>query len=156
MRFFAFSILLTACGGPRLSFSSVDGPAQTAFYELQSELGALGVVLSESDDARLSIVADNVLIAKHSSDGHKSVMGYFDASSAMVVPVPEEKIAVGERQWLIVSEKGLKGILAHELGHAFGLGHADHGIMLPEGSGACVDHEAACLLGALKENGKMR
>jgi len=52
-----------------------------------------------------------------------------------------------------VSTKHARSLLAHELGHALGLVHSDHGLMAPIITDDCENIEGPCLLDALRDQG---
>lgn len=61
----------------------------------------------------------------------------------------------GKIDKLILSERGVRVILAHELGHAMGLTHTKAGLMRAGIDQSCYDREAECLIDALAEQGKL-
>lgn len=135
---------LAACG-PQLHVSSVDPETQPYLDHITSNLQALGyegLIVAHKDG--VAIVADNALIAER-NDVAQSQAFYSARRNLIALPSGDP-------------DKGkVRLMLAHELGHAFGLPHSDHGLMMPDKyPDYCYGSNAAiCLIEALRDGGKL-
>jgi hypothetical protein len=155
MRTFVVTFLI-ACG-PSLKVKHVDPCLEEAYQEIADELDALGYagVLSHGTDG-ISVVSNTQRVQSASDASESGVIAFFDhGDQTIVMPGAYEWVSTSEGVSNL-SPKGIRMTLAHELGHAMGLRHSDHGLMQPKGNPErCVDAPGACLVDALREQGSI-
>lgn len=155
-------LLLIACG-PQLRVKSVDEAQRATFDKLVADLDTLGfdglIAQAATEDA-FSIVTDTARIQE------RNAKKAADEAGAMAFISYEEKTLVMAEvgEWLLMpdgktemslSAQSAEIVMAHELGHAFGLDHTETGLMQPGMAIGCLDRAAECLVEALQAKGKL-
>lgn len=155
--------LLAACGSSglaqhsKLAVKSVSPELQEEYGSVIEELYALGragLIVYAPGSNGVEIIGDTAAIIEK----NKTVFsgGYFDPNTNRIyLPLAEDKVPIKYGGSFSLSKLGLTLAMAHELGHAFGLEHTDHGLMTPDLNSQCLLTPGACLVAALKENGNI-
>ena len=149
---------LTACGtGPMLRVSYVDPVLRADFEHVQNELnarlGMVAVATNASDPLGWRITQNTERVKAYNREQNERAVAFCDYSTTQIfVMDPRDSSGVVGQQNTGVVKSFLRATIAHELGHAMGLSHADHGIMKPFNR-ECVDKEAECLATALRADG---
>ncbi len=156
----SLSLLMTGCGKPepQLYIASVDFSLVADFDDLRAHVNyAAGheVISLEYHEAAYTIqqpTAENFVAGVGSNP---SAWGITITRKRLILIAPAGvPFAIDNGGTATLSEGAVKYVLAHELGHALGLQHTDHGIMQPGFAvPECIDHESACLVAALREGG---
>ena len=158
----ALILLLASC--TQLRVASVDEVVQPAFDVITSDLKALGYSdLVKMDRKGITIVNDDALVqARLDNPESKGIAYWDDENDRIVMPKPDTWYHYTKEDGTpggnLKTQLGIELILAHEMGHAFGLPHTDHGIMGAHGEGddECTRRAAACLVESLREKGMLR
>ncbi len=149
---FIFLVMLSCCGQAKVLFvvHHVDEELMADFDHLRN--GLLDVMEVKFDDSGVDIVIDSLAIQERIDSGVDTT-GFYDGSHKIFIPdiaVPLHYPGVSN---FTLSAAGRRVVMAHEIGHALGLHHSDHGLMTISINGFCIDKEAECLRNALIEAG---
>ncbi len=152
--------VLAACGQPQLSHldvKSVTPNVQAHYNVIAAELDTLGYgyIMTHTRGATgVVIVGDTSFIAELNKT-EPSTGIFYVATNTIYLPLAGERFKTFEGNMFALSGPGVTVVLAHEIGHAFGLAHSDHGLMTPGINLDCINTPGACLVAALKENGNI-
>lgn len=143
---------LVACG-LSVNVRSVDPAIEPVAASLLADLALAypGLVTADPEREGIAIVVDYERTVS-SLTTTRGGATWFPSESTILMPVPGIRynyLIEDKRQILVLSYGSVKMFLAHELGHALGLGHSATGLMHPNGDYSCVGKEATCLVEAL-------
>jgi Zn-dependent protease with chaperone function len=141
----AIFLLLAACGPKVIYVGQVDPGLSADFDALAVELPDL----IRRDPGGVRIEQGTAALRDYFDDTGKPVVGLTDNALITIAP-PGEKIVLTKHTFTSLAPGEVRIVLAHELGHALGLHHSDHGLMYPGINKECRGREAQCLIEALR------
>lgn len=156
-------LMLASCAEQRawethvvITIDSIDRPlyrtTEDLLLEAEIEAQATLFARGKNGDGYRIIQDTNFIAAQAARDG--STVGTTTQDQRVVVPETGVAYQGFGGKWVSLPPEKLKDVLAHELGHAMGLVHTDHGLM-QSNNWSCIGKEAKCLVEALREQGAL-